>query len=170
MFTLGEVLILATPRGAVKGKILLLWVFRALEKAFATIADLKMLSDTDRHTKPQPQSPCTFMQISLYIILLTRNSIPSKIAFPWSHLHLYNCLRSSYYNCCHFAVKKVSSSIQRDTPWCLKSMLNSNLRQDPNSITFISRRSVPIHGFQIVSSSILVVFLVLLENVMFLNC
>ena len=88
MFTLGEVLILATPRGAVKGKILLLWVFRALEKAFATIADLKMLSDTDRHTKPQPQSPCTFMQISLYIILLTRNSIPSKIAFPWSHLHL----------------------------------------------------------------------------------
>ena len=57
MFTLGEVLILATPRGAVKGKILLLWVFRALEKAFATIADLKMLSDTDRHTKPQPHWP-----------------------------------------------------------------------------------------------------------------
>ena len=47
-----------------------------------------MLSDTDGHTKPQPQSPCTFMQISLFIILLTRNSIPSKIAFPWSHLHL----------------------------------------------------------------------------------
>ena len=53
-----------------------------------TIADLKMLIDTDGHRKPQPQSPCTFMQISLYIILLTRNSIPSKIAFPWSHLHL----------------------------------------------------------------------------------
>ena len=47
-----------------------------------------MLSDTDGHTKPQPQSPCTFMQISLSIILLTRNSIPSKIAFSWSHLHL----------------------------------------------------------------------------------
>ena len=54
----------------------------------ATIADLKVLSDADEHTKRQPQSPCTFMQISLYIILLTRNSIPSKIAFPWSHLHL----------------------------------------------------------------------------------
>ena len=47
-----------------------------------------MLSDTDGHTKPQPQSPCTFMQMSLYIILLARNSIPSEIAFPWSHLHL----------------------------------------------------------------------------------
>ena len=47
-----------------------------------------MLSDIDAHNKPQPQSPCTFMQISLYIILLTRNSIPSKIAFPWSNLHL----------------------------------------------------------------------------------
>ena len=42
----------------------------------------------DGHTKPQPDSPCAFMEISLYIILLTRNSIPSKIAFPWSHLHL----------------------------------------------------------------------------------
>ena len=47
-----------------------------------------MRSNTNGHTKPQPQSPFTFMQISLYIILLTRNSIPSKIAFPWSHLHL----------------------------------------------------------------------------------
>ena len=110
-----------SPRCYIMGKFWLLWVFRLLENAFAAIADL-MLSDTDRHTKPKPQSPSTFMQISLYIILLTRNSIPSKIAFPWSHLHLYNCLRSSYYNCCDFAFKKVSSSIQRDTPWCLKSM------------------------------------------------
>ena len=41
----------------------------------------------DGHTKLQPEGPCTFMQISLYIILLTRHSIPSKIPFPWSHLH-----------------------------------------------------------------------------------
>ena len=81
-------LILATPRGAAMGKISLLWVFRLLENAFATIADLKMLSDTEGHTKPQPQSSCTFMQISLSIMLLTQNSIPSKIDFPWSHLHL----------------------------------------------------------------------------------
>ena len=33
-----------------------------------------ILSDTDGNAKPQPQSPCTFMQIFLYIILLTRNS------------------------------------------------------------------------------------------------
>ena len=46
-----------------------------------------MLSNIDVRTKPQPQSPCSFMQISLNIILLTRNSIPSKITFPWSHLH-----------------------------------------------------------------------------------
>ena len=59
-----------------------------LENAFATIADLKMLNDTNEHTKPQPQSPCTFVRTSSYIILLTRNSIPSKIAFPWSYLHL----------------------------------------------------------------------------------
>ena len=31
---------------------------------------IRMLSDTDAHTKPQSQSPCTFMQMSLYIILL----------------------------------------------------------------------------------------------------
>ena len=47
-----------------------------------------MVSETDGHTKPQPKSPCTFMQISSYIILLTRNSTPSKIVFPWSHLPL----------------------------------------------------------------------------------
>ena len=34
----------------------------------------------DGHTNPQPESPCAFMEISLYIILLTRNSIPSKIS------------------------------------------------------------------------------------------
>ena len=88
MVTLVEVLILATPRGAIMRKIWLLWVFRLLENAFAAIADLMVLRDTDRHTKAKPQSPFTFMLISLYIILLTRNSIPSKIAFPWSHLHL----------------------------------------------------------------------------------
>ena len=87
MVTLVEVLILATPRGAAMGKIWLLWVLRLLKNTFATIANLKILSDTDGHTKPQPQSPCTFVQISLSIILLTRNSIPSKIAFSWSHLH-----------------------------------------------------------------------------------
>ena len=54
MVTLGEVLILLTPRGAIMGKICLLWVFRSLENAFERIADLKMLSDTDGHAKPQP--------------------------------------------------------------------------------------------------------------------
>ena len=39
MVTLGEVLSLATTQGAIMGKIL--WVFRSLENAFATIADLK---------------------------------------------------------------------------------------------------------------------------------
>ena len=88
MVTLGGVLSLLTLRGAIMAKIWLLWVFRLLENPFATIVGLKMLSDTDGHKKPQPQNPCTFMQVSLYVILLTRNSIPSKIVFPWSHLHL----------------------------------------------------------------------------------
>ena len=88
MVTSGEVLSLATPRRVIMVKILLLWVSRSLVNSFAIIVDLKMLSDIDVRTKPQPQSPCSFMQISLYIILLTHNSIPSKIAFPWSHLHL----------------------------------------------------------------------------------
>ena len=66
----------------------ILWVSRSLENPFATIADLKMVSDTDAHTKPALQSPYTFMWISLYIILLTQNSISSKIDFPWSRLHL----------------------------------------------------------------------------------
>ena len=88
MVTLGEVLTVTIPRGAIVGKNWLLCVSRALENTFATIVNLKMLSDTGTHKKPQPQNPFTFMQISLYIILLTRNSIPSKITFPWSHLHL----------------------------------------------------------------------------------
>ena len=78
MVTLGEVLSLAR----------LLCLSRSLENAFVTIVDLKMLSDTDAHTKPQPQSPCTFIQLSLYINLLIRNSIPSRTAFPWAHVHL----------------------------------------------------------------------------------
>ena len=51
MVTLGEMLSLATLRGAFMGKVRLLWVFRSLENAFAAIADLKLLSDTDGHTK-----------------------------------------------------------------------------------------------------------------------
>ena len=94
------------------GKIWLLWIFRLLENTFATTTDLKMLSDTDGHTKAQPQSPCTFMQISLYIILLTQNSIPSKFAFHWLHLHLvlsqsfllwllwFHILRHQFYSFC----------------------------------------------------------------------
>ena len=54
------------------GESVTLWVFRSLENAFAAILHLKMLSDIDPHNKLQPQSPCSFMQISLYIILLTQ--------------------------------------------------------------------------------------------------
>ena len=89
MVTFGKMLSLATPQGAIMGKIWLLFVFRLLENAFAAIVDLKMLSDTDAHTKPQPQSPCSFMQISLCIILLTRNSIPSSISKSFFLGHIY---------------------------------------------------------------------------------
>ena len=54
MVTLVEVLSLATLRGAIMAKIWFLLVFRLLENAFATIAALNMLSDTDGHSKPQP--------------------------------------------------------------------------------------------------------------------
>ena len=47
-------------------KFRLLWVYGLLESAFVAIADVKMLSETDVHTKPQTQSPCTFMQIFLH--------------------------------------------------------------------------------------------------------
>ena len=43
-------------------------------------------------------------------------------------------------------------------------MLNSNLRNDTNFATFLPRKSVSIHGFWIVASSILMAFVVLLEN------
>ena len=66
MFMLSGVFCLATPRGAIIGKFWVLWVYRSLENVFAVNVDLKMLSDSDVHTKPQPQSPCAFMQISLY--------------------------------------------------------------------------------------------------------
>ena len=67
MITLGEVLSLATLRGAIMGKSWRLWVFRSLQNAFAVIVHLKMLNDTDAYTKSQPQSPYTFMQIFLYL-------------------------------------------------------------------------------------------------------
>ena len=75
MVTLGEVLSLAILQGAIMGKTWRLWVFRLLENALAAIVHLKMLGDTDAYTKPQPQSPYSFMQIFLYNSLLTRNSI-----------------------------------------------------------------------------------------------
>ena len=43
-------------------------------------------------------------------------------------------------------------------------MLNSNLRNDTNFATFLPRKSVSIHGFWIVASSILMTFVLLLEN------
>ena len=61
MITSSEVRSLAIPEGATMEKFWLLWVSRSLENAFATIVDLKIVSDTDAHTKPQPQSPYTFM-------------------------------------------------------------------------------------------------------------
>ena len=76
MVTLGEVLSLATVRGAIMGKIWRLWVFRLLKNAFAAIVHLKMLSHTDAYTKPQPQSSYTFMQLFLYNSLPTQKSIP----------------------------------------------------------------------------------------------
>ena len=77
MVTLGEMLSLATLRSAIMGKIWRLWVFGLLENAFVAIVHhLKMLSDTDAYTKPQLQSPHTFMQTFLYNSLLTGNSIP----------------------------------------------------------------------------------------------
>ena len=86
MVTLGEVLSLATFRGAIVEKIWGLWVFRLLENTFATIVHLKMLSDTDAYTKPQPQSAYNFMQIFLYNGLLTRNGT----------LFLGSCLYGNY--------------------------------------------------------------------------
>ena len=110
MVSLGEVLSLTLVQ-----KIRLLCVFGLLEKGFAAIADLKMLSDTDGHAKSQLQSPSTFTQISLCIILLTGNSIPSEIAFL-GHIYTKNCLKISYYNCCDFTFKKLSLRTQKDAP------------------------------------------------------
>ena len=70
--TVGKVLCLATPLRCYHGESVTLWVFRSLENAFVEIVHLKMLSDIDPHNKLEPQSPCSFMQISLYIILLTQ--------------------------------------------------------------------------------------------------
>ena len=58
------------------------------KNAFVAIFHIKMLREIDAYNKPQPQSPYNFMQISSYIIFLTQNSVLSKIAFPWSLLHL----------------------------------------------------------------------------------
>ena len=56
MVTLGEVISLATPRGAIMVKVSLLRVFRLLEKAIVAIVYLQVLSDIEAHNKLQPQS------------------------------------------------------------------------------------------------------------------
>ena len=86
----------------------------SLENAFATFVDLKILSDIDVRTKPQPQSPYFFMQVSLYIILQPTTLFHVKLLF--GHIYTYNSLKISYYNCYDFNFKKVSLSIQQDTP------------------------------------------------------
>ena len=53
MVTSGEVLSLATPRGATLWKFSLLGISRSQENAFATTEDLnKVVSDSNAHTKP----------------------------------------------------------------------------------------------------------------------
>ena len=56
MATLGEVLNLATLRGAIMGKIWGLWVFRLLENAIVAIVHLKMLSDADAYYQALSES------------------------------------------------------------------------------------------------------------------
>ena len=70
------------------GEILTFMDLQVAKNAFVAIFHIKMLREIDAYNKPQPQSPYNFMQISSYIIFLTQNSVPSKIAFPWSLLHL----------------------------------------------------------------------------------
>ena len=54
--------------------------------------------------------------------------------------------------------------IQKYTLRSMKSMLNSNLTLDINFTTFVPRKSVSIDGFWIVASTILIVFVFMLEN------
>ena len=60
------------------GKCWIIWVSRLLENGFVVIAHINMLTNTDMFIKAQAQSTCYFLQISLYIDLLTRNSTLSK--------------------------------------------------------------------------------------------
>ena len=61
MITSGEAVSLATPLGVIMEKFWAVLVSRLLENAFAAIVQLKIMSDTDAHSKAQPQSPCFFM-------------------------------------------------------------------------------------------------------------
>ena len=60
------------------GKCWIIWVSRSLENGFVVIAHINMLTNTDMFIKAQAQSTCYFLQISLHIDLLTRNSTLSK--------------------------------------------------------------------------------------------
>ena len=52
MLTLGKMLSLATPQGAIMGNDWLLWIFRSLENGFSPTVHLKMLSDIGVITHP----------------------------------------------------------------------------------------------------------------------
>ena len=67
MVTLAEVLSSATPRGAIMGKVCLLWVFRSLENAFAAIVHVKMLSGTAHITNPNHKAHALLYKY-LYIL------------------------------------------------------------------------------------------------------
>ena len=127
MVTLGEMLSLATPCGATMGKFWLLWVSRLLKNAFATIVDPKMWVTLTHIPSPNLKVHILLCRY-VYIIFYQPETLFHLKSLFLGHIYTQNCLKMSYYNCCDFTFKKVSLTLQRDTPWCMKSMLHLNLR------------------------------------------
>ena len=84
MVTLGEVLSLATPQGITM--ICFLWgnfyFYGSLDRGKINLRQLCTLRCLVTLTHIPSPWPCSLLQISLFIILLTRNPMPSKIVFP----------------------------------------------------------------------------------------
>ena len=82
MIPFREVLNLSIPRAVIMGKTWLLWVFRWLESALPTIADLKMLSYTYGNKTPKNQVHVLlwkYLYISFCLLKILKSLFPSHI-------------------------------------------------------------------------------------------
>ena len=100
-----------------------------------------MPSYTDGHVKLQNQVRVLLWKY-IYILFCWPNALLHLKSLFSGHIYVKNCLKIHCYNCYDFAFKKMFFSIQKETPWCTKSVLNSIFSWHSSLTTFVSWKNV----------------------------